>query len=222
MNVIGEVMSLDHAIAAIQAFQGMSLTTSLASIEKELLGSGVNEVEAFCSERGINAEFISSALDIKKVAGQINVIIHAAGIIRSLPGLLREDELVESLSLGAGNTGRKFDLETNIRVAEFKFIDWQGGAETIRQNSIFKDFFELAEYETSKEKYLYVVDTRHPIKFFTSRRSIASVLSRQPQLMVRLKEKYGGSVKTVNDYFEQNKNKVHICDVSSHIGRGVR
>jgi hypothetical protein len=129
MNVIGEVMSLDHAIAAIQAFQGMSLTTSLASIERELPGSGVNEVEAFCSERGINADFISSALDIKKVAGQINVIIHAAGIIRSLPGLLREGEFVESLSLGAGNTGRKFDLETNIRVAEFKFIDWQGAAE---------------------------------------------------------------------------------------------
>lgn len=215
-------MSLDHAIEAIQKFQGESLTASLSSIESELRGFCTDKIEAFCLARNLSKEFITSALEIKKVAGQINVIIHAAGIIRSLPSLLREDEIVESVSLGAGNTGRKFDLETNFRVAEYKFIDWQGGAETIRQNSIFKDFFELAEYETSKEKYLYVVDTRYPLKFFTSRRSIASVLSRQPQLLVRLNDKYGDVVKTVSDYFEQNKSKVHICDISPHIGRGMQ
>ena len=40
------------------------------------------------------------------------------------------------------------DLETNHRVAEFNFSHWQGGADTIRQNSLFKDFFQLAEYQT--------------------------------------------------------------------------
>lgn len=43
-----------------------------------------------------------------------------------LPHILEPDERVESVSLGAGNTGRDFDLETNVRVAEFKFIHWRG------------------------------------------------------------------------------------------------
>jgi hypothetical protein len=31
-------------------------------------------------------------------------------------------EQVEKVSLGAGNSGREFDRETNYRVAEFKFV----------------------------------------------------------------------------------------------------
>ena len=146
-------MSLDQAVATIEAFQGESLTASLSSIESEVVGLGVDELDDYCSSHRIDAEFMSSALKIKKVAGQINVIIHAAGILLSLPSLLKPGEVVESVSLGAGNTGRKFDLETNLRVAEYKFIDWQGGSETIRQNGAFKDFFELGEFETTKEKY---------------------------------------------------------------------
>ena len=43
-------------------------------------------------------------------------------------------------------TGRSFDLETSYRVAvaELKFIRWQGGPESIRQNQLFKDFYLLA------------------------------------------------------------------------------
>ena len=67
--------------------------------------------------------------------------------------------MIEYVSLGAGNTGRAFDLETNQRIAEFKFIHWQGGPESIRQNSLFKDFYEMAEYDTRKQKFLYVLGT---------------------------------------------------------------
>lgn len=55
------------------------------------------------------------------------MIMHAAGIMVALPWILESGEIVESLSLGAGNTGRDHDLETNRRIAEFKFIDWRGG-----------------------------------------------------------------------------------------------
>jgi hypothetical protein len=61
--------------------------------------------------------------------------------------ILRPGEVIDCVSLGAGNTGRAFDLETNLRIAEFKFIHWQGGPESIRQNSLFKDFYEMAEHE---------------------------------------------------------------------------
>lgn len=65
-------------------------------------------------------------------------------------------EQIESLSLGAGNTGRSHDLEPDRRIAEFEFIEWRGGAESIRQNSLFVDLFNLASSDIDKRKVLYV------------------------------------------------------------------
>jgi len=211
-------MSLDKAIQAISQFQGESLTSHLASIEKQIQGFNLPSCESLCIEHNIDDDFINSALDIKRLAGQINVIIHSAGILKSLPNILGDNEVVEYVSLGAGNTGRKFDLETNLRVAEYKFIDWKGGAESIRQNGIFKDFYELAEYSTSKEKILYVVGTLHPLKFFNGGRALTSVLSRQPKILQSIQEKYG-DIKEVQDYYQIHKNTVQIIDVSPFIGR---
>ena len=212
-------MSIIEAIKAIEQFQGDSLTSSLSKIESSIIGLKDTDLHAFCANQKIDNSFMASAASIKKMAGQINVIIHAAGILCSLPSILETNEIVQGISLGAGNTGRKFDLETNFRIAEFKFIDWQGGAETIRQNAIFKDFFELAEHETTKHKYLYVVGTNYPMNFLKSGRSISSVLSRQPDIHRRLTEKYGNGVSKVRDYYELMKNEVQVCDVSSYIGR---
>lgn len=197
------------------------MTESLSDIERRIIGFGVEDVEGFCATRGIDGGFMDSAIAVKRVAGQINVIIHAAGILRSLSGLLGPGEKVESVSLGAGNAGRQFDLETNMRVAEYKFIDWQGGPESIRQNGIFKDFFELAEHETHKKKYLYVVGTEYPIKFFNGGRALTSVLSRHPKILARIHEKYGESVARVCDYYEMKKSDVTICDVTPYIGRSA-
>lgn len=212
-------MTIDKALRALEAFQGESLTESLADIESCIVGSGIGDLEGFCRVRGIDESFMDSAISIKRVAGQINVIIHAAGILKSLSGLLQPDEKVESVSLGAGNTGRNFDLETNLRVAEYKFIDWQGGSESIRQNGIFKDFFELAEFETNKKKYLYVVGTEYPIKFFNGGRALTSVLSRHPKILARIQAKYGENISRVCDYYNIKKDKVEICDIRPYIGR---
>ena len=164
---------------------------------------------------------MNSALSIKNVAGQINVIIHAAGILNSLPTILEKGEIIESASLGAGNTGKKFDLETNIRVAEFKFIDWKGGSESIRQNGIFKDFYELAEYKTNKKKILYVVDTTYPLKFFNGGRALTSVLSKQPRILNEIIVNYKDQLKIVRDYYALHKNNVDIIDIGQHIGRNT-
>jgi hypothetical protein len=212
-------MSINKAIAAIDNFQGESLTESLSNIEGTIVGLSLDDLQNFCGIRGIDKAFLASALSIKKVAGQINVIIHAAGILHSLLGILESGEVVESVSLGAGNTGRKFDLVTNRRVAEFKFIDWQGGSETIRQNGVFKDFFDLAEYETAKGKYLYVVGTDFPLKFFRGGRALTSVLSRHPAILDRIAAKYGARIARVCDYYLLKKDEVQICDISPYIGR---
>lgn len=212
-------MSLDHAIEVIQKFQGESLTLSLAELETEIIGLDSGDSSEFCRKHEISDAFMSSALSIKNVAGQINVIIHAAGILNALQTLLQPGEIVESVSLGAGNTGRKFDLETNIRVAEFKFIDWKGGAEAIRQNGIFKDFYELAEYETEKRKDLYVVDTTHPLRFLNGGRALTSVLSKQPRILDAINDRYGTSIEVVRDYFNIYRSRVNVIDIRPHIGR---
>jgi hypothetical protein len=214
-------MSIDQTIEAIEKFQGADLTESISAIETRIKDWGLDEVKVFCASRAIDDAFLASALSVKKIAGQINVIIHAAGILRSLQDILEPGEKVEYVSLGAGNTGRKFDLETNRRVAEYKFIDWQGGPESIRQNGIFKDFFELAEYETNKKKFLYVLGTEFPLRFFNGGRALTSVLSSQPKMLERITKEYGYDIKRVCDYYDLKKHEVDIYDVSPHIGRSV-
>ncbi len=110
-------MSIESAIFAIHRFHGDSLTKSLTGIEQEIRGMGAIAAHALCVNHHIDDDFMASTAEIKNLAGQINVIIHAAGILRSLPSILEPGEKVESVSLGAGNAGRKFDLETDRRVA---------------------------------------------------------------------------------------------------------
>ena len=132
-------MELPSAAAQLKSFTGDSLRTTIANLEKDLRGSPVAEIPDKVPQ--IGSDLLEAAVVLKEVAGQVNVLIHAVGILLSLPHILDDGEVVESLSLGAGNTGRDFDLVTDRRLAEFKFIQWRGGAESIRQNSIFKDFF---------------------------------------------------------------------------------
>lgn len=87
---------------------------------------------AVLTTSGAKAEVLGAAALIKHLAGQINVVIHALGILLCLPHILRPGEVIDYVSLGAGNTGRAFDLETNHRIAEFKFIRWQVWQESIR------------------------------------------------------------------------------------------
>lgn len=147
-------MNLTDSISAIKSFRSTSLKNTLHSLESSFSGIPAMEVGKEIDSRGIDINLLAAAFKVKKAAGQINVIIHSLGILLSLPHILQPDEIVDALSLGAGNTGKDFDLVTNTRIAEFKFIQWQGGPESIRQNSIFKDFFYLAEEDTPKSRYL--------------------------------------------------------------------
>lgn len=205
--------SILEAAIVIQDFEKGSLTKKISAIEKRLAGADISLVQSVYPSLSVTADLLESAITFKRTASQINVLIHSTGILLSLPEILDKDEIVEYLSLGAGNTGRHFDLETNHRVAEFKFINWQGGAESIRQNSLFKDFFLLAEYETPKQKYLYVLGKKHPMKFLTGGRSLQSVMSKNNKLWSEFQAKYGNRFNIVNEYFEYRKNVVQLVDI---------
>lgn len=204
---------LADAIASLQAFGGQDLTQTLARIEASLQGIRQDRYADVLLKSGAKAEVLGAAALLKRLASQINVVVHALGILLCLPRILESGETIQYVSLGAGNTGRDFDLETNRRIAEFKFIHWQGGQESIRQNSLFKDFYELAERETQKEKYLYVLGTEHGEKFFNGGRALSSVL-RTATLRNKFTKQFGDQYQTVRDYYLPRKGRVVIQDVS--------
>lgn len=210
-------LTVADAIRLLQTFRGTDLTQTICQIEKTLRGVPVDGYSAVLATSGAKEEVLGAAGLIKQLAGQINVVIHALGILLCLPHILRPGEVIDYVSLGAGNTGRTFDLETNLRIAEFKFIHWQGGPESIRQNSLFKDFYEMAEHETHKEKHLYVLGTVHAEKFLNGRRAMASVLSRNETLRRKFTEKFGDRYRTVRDYYVPRKEFVVIQDVSAFV-----
>lgn len=159
-------MARDDLVKATEAIArlgtGTDLTAKIRAIEVSLTGKQRRAAERTIANNEIDEAVLKGALKIKDLAGQIHVVIHAVGMLVVLPHILERDERIESVSLGAGNTGREYDLVTDRRIAEFKFIQWRGGAESIRQNSLFIDLFNLASAETSKRRYMYVVDRKHP------------------------------------------------------------
>src|SRR6185437_7077278 len=118
--------TLSEAITSLQTFSGSDLTQTLARIEGSLQSATLDRYAGILAACGAKAEVLGAAGLVKRLAGQINVVVHALGILLCLPHILRPGEIIEYVSLGAGNTGRAFDLETNRRVGEFKFIHWQG------------------------------------------------------------------------------------------------
>jgi hypothetical protein len=167
------------AIVALELFTGSSgLTSRISDLESNLRGLNGPAVASHLLKDGVEDPTLVGALTVKAMTGQINVVVHALGILLALPAILEEGEVVEDLSPGAGNTGHSFDLETNRRIAEFKFITWQGGPESIRQNTLFVDLYHLAEADTEKLRQLYVTELSHPLRFLRGGRSMKSILSK--------------------------------------------
>jgi hypothetical protein len=118
------LVALANAIHLLRMFRGPDLTRTIGQIEKSLKGVTAHGYAAVLATSGARAEILGAAGLVKQLAGQIDVVVHVLGILLCLPHILRPGEVIEYVSLGAGNTNRNFDLETNQRIAEFKFIRW--------------------------------------------------------------------------------------------------
>lgn len=206
-------MTLDADHRRVQEFKGKSFRQRISVLEAVFQQSNANDCMRDIPQFEINEELLKAALRLKLAAAQIHEVVHAVGILLALPHILEPDERVQYLSLAAGNTGRPFDLETNERIAEFKFIDWKGGPESIRQNALFKDFYELAEYQTLKRRFLYVVGLEHPMKFFNGGRACASVMRRNKPLWERYSQRYL-EFERVCAFYEHKKADVMIVDLA--------
>lgn len=208
-------MNLLEAAHELEAFEGGDMTRRLASLESVFRGQGRDRARSLCESNGIGLPLLQAAFAFKAAAGQINVLIHAAGMLTAIPFILRDGERVEGLSLGAGNTGRAFDLETSHRIAEFKFISWRGGAESVRQNGVFKDFFRLAEAETTRERWLYLLELDRPLRFLNGRRALSSILSRDETLRRDFAALYGEQFAVACDYYIHRRDRVQLGDLSA-------
>lgn len=205
---------LQNAAELLESFYGGSvLKRRIAQLESSVVGKCDEDVRPFLNDAGVRGDALDSAFLFKSVAGQINVVIHAMSVLLSLPHILKEHETVQYVSLGAGNTGRGFDLETDRRVAEFKLIQWKGGPESIRQNQLFKDLFNLAKYEGNKQRCLYVLDTKHPLKFLNGNRALKSVLSKNDSTKQEFYGKYGDKYEVVSQYYNDVKHLVEVVDL---------
>jgi hypothetical protein len=205
---------LADVLEALDRFYGdRGLTERIATLEYLVRGVGAHEASEVLTTEGVVDDTLAGALAIKRLSGQINVVVHALGILLALPVILEEGEMVEEVSLGAGNTGRAFDLTTNRRVAEFKFINWRG-ADTIRQNTLFVDLYHLAEAETDKRRDLYVTDLVIPTRFLQGGRAIGSVLTKHGTVSAAFFERHGDRYRVVRDYWDDVKDRVNLVDIT--------
>jgi len=194
-----------------------NLRAQISTIECGLHGKGQTDVLDCLTQHNVHA-LLAEKLYIKQLSAQVDVAIHAFGILLALSKIMTDSEIVEYLSLGAGNTGKAFDVATSKRIAEFKFAKWDNGSNTIRQNGIFKDFLELAKNteNNGKTKQIFCLNANDVIKFFSnSERSLASVLSRNP-----MNKKYPdiqAQYKTVKAFYLAHKDEVEIVELSDYI-----
>lgn len=184
----------------------------ICQIEEKLVSKGKQEVVNILRINNVTHSLFKSKQEIKKLSAQIDVWIHAYGILLTLPEILSKDEKILSLSLGAGNTGKDFDLETTERIAEYKFVNWSGKSDTIRENNLFKDFVELVHAKTDKHKFIYCYDVDIVKKFLESKRSLESVLHRS-NFKDKFKKTYGEKYKTVHDFYSDYKHDVCFIDL---------
>ena len=206
-------MAIEDAISLVSRFKGGDLTGTVGRFEGKLCGADIARVIAENSSGGISRELLMAAADVKQASAQIDVVIHAAGILFALPYILQPGEIVENVSLGAGNAGSDFDLETDQRIAEFKFIHWQGGAEAMRKKTLFQDFYKLAREQTRKKKILYLLNTDIPRRFLAGNRQIRLVLDRNRRLADDFEKRYSSRYRTVGEYYQDHRNDVQLVNL---------
>src|SRR5437762_10759413 len=81
-------MDLSQALSLLQAFSGRDLTRTLANVEASVRGVTAETCASAVSSFGAQDDVLAAAGLMKRAAGQINVIIHALGILVCLPHLL--------------------------------------------------------------------------------------------------------------------------------------
>lgn len=194
----------------VQFLRSRSFTTRVADLEHRVVGAEPPEVSRIAHGEGLTPQLLHAALTVRREAGRVSDVIHAAVILLALPAILEPGEVIcNRPSLGPGNDPtRPFDLETDRRIAEFKVALWSGG-DMMRKRGVTADLVHLALDESGRRPELWVAG-EDPLRFLlTSRSSVAGLLSRAPR---RLRERYADRFGT-----QETPLRTFVAEQAAHV-----
>jgi len=211
----GLPIELGAAVETLAAFlRRRPLTEAIAELEHRLEGADATGAARAALDGGAGAGLLASALTVRESLGRINDLIHACGILLTLPHILEDGETVTVRpSLGAGNDpGRPYDLETDRRVAEFKLARWRG-ADAARKRQTFKDLVMLAADRSGRRADLFVIGSE-PARFLRSSSSSAAwALDRSPGALRTFQAHFGDPHTPVAEFTATRAGHVRITDL---------
>ena len=93
----------EAAFAALQEFgtDPATIRSRIGRLEEAVEGLCATDAHAVAERAGASSRLLTGALLVKRLSGQVNVVIHAVGILQALPFVLDPDEMVIAVSLGA-------------------------------------------------------------------------------------------------------------------------
>lgn len=208
--------SLNDEVSILLAFLSRQpLTAMVAELERSLVGCDGNEAAQQAESFGVSQELLSAAVATRRRLGRLNDLIHATAITLMLPTLLEPGEVVRGRpSLAAGNDpSRPFDLETNMRVAEFKLAQW-AGSDAMRKRGVFKDLVHLAADTSGRRALLYVVG-QAPIRFLTASTSSALWgLDRATSTRTLFEQQFGPLTMPIREFTAGFGSRVELVDLA--------
>lgn len=198
-------MNLNEAVKVLNSFKNESLKEVLKEIEDAKEVSNQHDF----------SKLLEAARKVKKASAQVDEIVHAAGIMLALKSWLKKNEKIEYLSLGAANHKNRFDLETDLRIAEFKFGTWNdSSANGSRRRGYMGNYVSLLTSTDKRKKYFVVEDLIGFKKFITKDSEWENVLSRNKtgyeKLSNFLNSNKQNHLKTVGEIFKKFEWKVQI------------
>ncbi|WP_410666638.1 hypothetical protein [Amycolatopsis sp. cmx-4-68] len=198
------------------------LSSRVVRLEAQLEGADAETVDARVAPEGMTDDLIRGALLVRRHAGRVNDLIHAAMIVRALPKILEPGErIVRRPSLASGNDqSRKFDVETDRRVAEFKAAQWKG-RDTMRKRMLVTDLVGLVLERGERRAELYVLG-RLPIEFLRkSTSTIDWALGRSsPHLRRAYEQRFGSAELTISQFTAGPAADVALVDLAELLGIG--
>ncbi|WP_370969285.1 hypothetical protein [Amycolatopsis sp. cg9] len=197
-----------------------ALSSRVGRLEALLEGADSDTVDTRLAPEGLTDELLKGALLVRQHAGRVNDLIHATMIVRALPSILEPGErIVRRPSLAAGNDpSRKFDLETDRRVAEFKAAEWKG-RDAMRKRTLVADLVGLVLERGDRRAELYVLGSL-PIDFLRKSNSTMEwALGRSsPNLRAAYKQRFGSAELTVSEFTAGPAADVVLRDLAEIIG----
>ncbi len=209
----GESAAAFEQLVAVLA--GGRLTGLLAALEHQLLDADASAAADATKDAGIDASLLAAALLVRRDVGRLNDLIHACAITLALPHILEPGEtIVRRPSLGAGNDPtRKYDLETDRRVAEFKLAQWTG-ADAMRKRTLFQDLVHLAAADGDRRAELYAIGPP-PLRFLRTSRSTASwALDKSQPTRLLFEQRFGPLTTPIADFTAGPAAHVQMVDLT--------